>query len=50
MPIKVKKIGNRYHVVFETTKKLGEFDSEDVALKYVKEVRRLAKSKHQKEK
>jgi len=48
LPIKIRKIGDKYHVLYETVKKLGVFDNEQDALEYVEEIKKAAKAKKEK--
>ena len=50
MPLKVRKVGSKYHVIFETSKRLGVFESEKLALEYIEEVKEKIKAKARKEK
>ena len=48
MPLKVRKVGSKYHVIFETSKRLGVFESEKLALEYIEEVKEQIKAKKEK--
>jgi hypothetical protein len=48
LPIRIKKIGDKYHVLYETVKKLGVFNSEQEALDYVKDVKEASRAKVEK--
>jgi hypothetical protein len=50
MPIKVRKVGNRYRVIYETVKRLGDFDSLDEAWEYVQTLKQAVKDKKRAEK
>lgn len=50
MPLKIRKVGSKYHVIFETSKRLGVFESEEMALEYIEEVKEKIKVKARKEK
>jgi len=48
LPLKVRKVGSKYHVIFETSKRLGVFESEKLALEYIEEVKEKIKAKKEK--
>lgn len=48
MPLKVRKVGSKYHVVFETRKRIGVFGSEKEALEYIEEVNEKVKARKEK--
>lgn len=48
MPLKVRKVGKKYHVIFETSKRLGVFESEELALGYIEEIKEKVKARKEK--
>jgi hypothetical protein len=48
LPLRVRKVGSKYHVIFVTSKRLGVFESEELALEYIKEVKDKVKARKEK--